>query len=93
MSSWGSAQNLQVDPDGPLRGRVIVVERLGSETYAHVEISPQTILVAQVDGNSPIRTRDQVRLSAVAEASHVFAGDGKAFPALARHPLAADATG
>ncbi|KSV81913.1 hypothetical protein N183_15475 [Sinorhizobium sp. Sb3] len=82
-------EHLQLDDKGPLSGTVIVVERLGSETFVHVELSPEMIVIAQVDGSSTIRVHDQVRLSAFANASHVFAGDGNALPALNKHPLVA----
>ncbi|MCB1448327.1 MAG: sn-glycerol-3-phosphate ABC transporter ATP-binding protein UgpC [Rhizobiaceae bacterium] len=82
-------EHLRVDDSGPLSGTVIVVERLGSETFLHVELSLETIVIAQVSGGSTIRLHDQVRLSAVATACHVFSGDGTALPALSRHPLAA----
>lgn len=81
-------EHLDVDDAGPLAGTVIVVERLGNETFLHVEISPDLILIAGADGACPLQVHDRVRLSVLAGACHVFAGDGAALPALARHPLA-----
>ncbi|PDT46664.1 ABC transporter [Sinorhizobium fredii] len=83
-------EHLQLDANGPLSGTVIVVERLGSETFVHVELSPEMIVIAQVDGSSAIRVHDQIRLSVLAHACHVFADDGTALPALTQHPLVAD---
>jgi len=82
-------EHLQLDEHGPLSGTVIVAERLGAETFVHVELSPDTIVIAQVDGGSTIRVHDQARLSAVGNACHVFAADGTALPALTQHPLVA----
>lgn len=83
-------EHLALDANGPLSGTVIVVERLGSETFLHVELSPEMVVVVQAGGGSTVRVHDQVRLSVAAASCHVFAGDGTALPALAQHPLVAN---
>ncbi|MDQ0324114.1 multiple sugar transport system ATP-binding protein [Pararhizobium capsulatum DSM 1112] len=83
-------EHLRLDDAGPLTGGVIVVERLGSETFIHVELSPDTIVIAQLDGSSSVRVHDRVRLAATAGSSHVFAPDGAALPSLTTHPLVAE---
>lgn len=82
-------EHLQLDDAGPISGTVIVVERLGSETFVHVELSPDMVMIAHVDGSSTIRVHDQVKLSTVATACHVFGTDGEALRALSQHPLVA----
>jgi len=80
-------EHLRADNEGSLSGTVIVVERLGSETFVHVEIAPKLIVIAEVDGSSSVRVHDSIRLSPVAAASHVFGPDGKALGSLTRHHL------
>ena len=80
-------EHLQLDDNGPLTGEVIVVERLGSETFIHVELSSDMIVIAQVGGSSSVRVHDRIRLAATANSSHVFAADGAALPSLNIHPL------
>ena len=82
-------EHLQLDETGPISGTVIVVERLGSETFVHVELSPDMVMIAQVDGSSTIRVHDPVKLSPVATACHVFGTDREALQALSQHPLVA----
>ncbi len=82
-------EHLRLDEQGPLGGTVIVVERLGNETFVHVELAPDMIAIAQVDGASTLQVHEKVRLSAEASASHLFTADGAALPALVRHPLVA----
>ncbi|NTF10561.1 sn-glycerol-3-phosphate ABC transporter ATP-binding protein UgpC [Agrobacterium rubi] len=82
-------EHLTVTADGPLLGKVVVVERLGSETFVHVELSHDLIVIAQVDGGNPVRVHDDVRLTATPNACHVFSSDGSSLPALTQHPLAA----
>jgi multiple sugar transport system ATP-binding protein len=67
------------DPDGDagIPGEVLVVERLGGESYLYVRGPEEATFTVRVDGDSPARTGDRVALLAPAERCHLFAGDGE----------------
>ena len=82
-------EHISLSPDGQLDGEVLVVERLGGETYLYVQVAPDVVAIVQDGGNSRVKVHEQVRLSVEAAASHLFRDDGRAVPLLSRHPLAA----
>jgi multiple sugar transport system ATP-binding protein len=72
---------LRVVPDGAagglFRGRVSVLEPLGSETLAYVDIGGQEV-IASADGRHPPPLAAEVTLAADPADMHVFAEDGRA---------------
>jgi ABC-type sugar transport system ATPase subunit len=52
-------------------GRVALVERVGSESYVHVELTGARV-VARVDASSAVAPGDEVNVSAAARDVHVF---------------------
>lgn len=70
-------EHLALDPQGQLGGRVITVERLGSETLVYVETQGVT-LISRTDGEAAAAVGDNVRLHFDAGFSHLFAADSVA---------------
>ena len=69
-------EGLRVDgEDAPIRGRVDLVEPLGSETLVHVEVG-QTTLVARFTGDGLPRAGDSVGLEPDLGRAHWFGEDG-----------------
>ncbi|MFO1176069.1 MAG: sn-glycerol-3-phosphate ABC transporter ATP-binding protein UgpC [Paracoccaceae bacterium] len=70
-----------VAPDqGHLTGTVRLMERLGTESHAHVDLGDGTTLVAITGGTHPARAHDRVGLRIPAADAHVFDADGQALP-------------
>jgi multiple sugar transport system ATP-binding protein len=93
----GSAVTLGIRPEhlgigdqGPLRGEVLVVERLGGTTFLHVRTEVGDALTVQAGGESPARMHDRVALQPAPAQCHLFDEAGLAVPRPSRHPLAAD---
>ncbi|WP_022705165.1 ABC transporter ATP-binding protein [Pseudorhodobacter ferrugineus] len=65
--------------DGPssFEGRVVLLEPLGAETLAYVDIGGQEV-VARADGRNPPALGAVVQLHVAPENLHLFDGDGKA---------------
>jgi multiple sugar transport system ATP-binding protein len=70
-----------------LNGEVLVVERLGGETYLYVKIAGGDTLVVQTDGDNPARIRDRVPIYINGELCHLFNQQGEAIPKARRHHL------
>jgi ABC-type sugar transport system ATPase subunit len=60
---------------GCCQGDVVVAERLGGETYFHVRVGGQTLIV-RLNEDSPIQTGDSVGLQFEAGVAHLFQSDG-----------------
>ena len=73
---------------GLLRGEVLVVERLGGETFLHVKTPTGDLLTIQADGDSPVSMHDTIGLQASPSDCHLFDQAGLAVPRTTRHPLA-----
>jgi multiple sugar transport system ATP-binding protein len=81
-------EQIAVSADGPMRGEVLVAERLGGTTFLHVKSEGGDLLTVQVDGESPVRMHDLVGLAFAREHCHLFDEAGNAAPRLGHHPLA-----
>ena len=79
---------LEGSGDGVLTGEALMVERLGGATYAYVRLDDGTMLTAEVDGNSRIRTKDRIQLGIQGGTCHLFGADSLALEQIERHPLA-----
>jgi multiple sugar transport system ATP-binding protein len=82
-------EHLAVAREGPLGGEVMVVERLGGETFLYVQVTPANLFIVQADGDNPAKVHDRVAVAVNPRASHLFRADGTAVALLERHPLAA----
>jgi multiple sugar transport system ATP-binding protein len=81
-------EHLRVDPNNPtLNGEVLVVERLGGETFLYVKIANGETLVVQTDGDNPSRTHDRALISINGDLCHLFDLHGESIPKARRHHL------
>jgi ABC-type sugar transport system ATPase subunit len=63
--------------DNTLAGRVAIVERLGVDTYAHID-SPASDrpIIVRVAGNAAVKPGDQLRLRPEMTRAHIFSENG-----------------
>lgn len=81
-------EHLRVDPNNPtLPGEVMVVERLGGETFLYVKIADGETLVVQTDGDNPSRTHDRALIHINGDLCHLFNLQGESIPKARRHHL------
>ena len=92
----GDAVTLGVRPEhlrpaesGELLGEVMVVERLGGETFLYTQLGDGgEMLVIQADGEIPTRVHDKIAVKLNPETCHLFDAQGLAVERGQRHPLA-----
>ena len=81
-------EHLKTSAQGELAGDVIVVERLGGETYLYIRPAAGALFVVQADGDNPTRVHDRVAVGIDPETCHLFDADGRSLQRLRHHPLA-----
>ena len=69
-------EDLRLDPDGPLRGTVTHVERLGGDTNIVVQTAPEELVTIRMFGQHPIKVGEDVGLSYDSAKAYRFAPDG-----------------
>jgi ABC-type sugar transport system ATPase subunit len=86
-------EHLRADPDGTIEGEVLLVERLGAESYVHLVVAglDQPLMVVVQDGPPAAKTR--WRVAPVAGRIHVFDQDGSRIDADAPQDFTAGAAG
>ena len=74
-------EHVLLDADGPLRGRTMAVEHLGSDTFAYVDLegAERPVVARLTDGRSVVPGRD-VALRPDPDQFHLFNADGAAIP-------------
>jgi multiple sugar transport system ATP-binding protein len=82
-------EHLGVGREGALAGEVMVVERLGGQTYLYIQVTPANLFIVEADGDLPVKIHDKVAVAIDPKSSHLFRPDGSAVQLLERHPLAA----
>ena len=81
-------EHLRLDRNNAtVNGQVLVVERLGGETYLYVKIAGGDTLIVQTGGEDTSHMHDIVPLHISGELCHLFAQTGGAVPKTQRHPL------
>ena len=65
-----------------LTRQVTLTERLGEQTYLHLQADDRHALLAKVQGDTPVRAGATVSLQIDADCCHVFGADGMAVPHL-----------
>jgi multiple sugar transport system ATP-binding protein len=63
-----------------LRGRAVVVERLGGATLVHLALDGDVTVTLQVAGDAEIRLDETVEVGIRPETTHLFGPDGGAWP-------------
>ena len=92
----GDAATLGVRPEhlrpgetGELQGEVMVVERLGGETFLYTQlVGGSEMLVIQADGEIPTQVHDKIAVKLNPATCHLFDAAGLAVERPERHPLA-----
>lgn len=69
-------QNLNFDPEGPVKGTIEMVERLGSETILNCKTDDDTAFLAVLDHDEDFDHGDQVRFSFAPDQAILFGADG-----------------
>ncbi|BAY29939.1 TOBE domain family protein [Nostoc carneum NIES-2107] len=86
-------EHLRLDRNNPsINGEVLVVERLGGETYLYVKIAGGETIVVQTDGDEPAQLHDFVPIYINGELCHLFDQSGEAIPKARRHHLTINQT-
>lgn len=81
-------EHLHPADDGVLAGEIMVVERLGGETYLYVHSeNASSLLVSEAGGNSEARAHEHAKLGFDPADAHLFSADGLALERHERHPL------
>ncbi len=81
-------EHLEVDSNRvTLQGEVLVVERLGGETFLYVRIADGETLTVQTHGDDSSRLHDRVPLYINGDLCHLFDQQGAAIPKAYRHHL------
>ncbi|PMR75534.1 ABC transporter ATP-binding protein [Billgrantia endophytica] len=79
-------EHLLLDEQGPLAGRIEVIERLGGQTSLYVRMD-DGIVTLTADGDVAHAVHDRVRFGFEPGRAHLFDGQGQALESLQRHPL------
>ncbi|PAU76788.1 ABC transporter ATP-binding protein [Halomonas salipaludis] len=79
-------EHLVLDEEGPLEGRIQVLERLGGQTSLYLQMGEQLITL-MADGDVEHRVNDRVRFGFDPQRAHLFDTEGMALTSLQRHPL------
>jgi multiple sugar transport system ATP-binding protein len=74
--------------DSMVAGDVLVVERLGGETFVYLRLADGTMLTVQMHGDNPVEPNDHISVGLPAAACHLFDATGQAIERPERHPLA-----
>lgn len=81
-------EHLRLDQsNSTLVGEVLVVERLGGETFLYVRVTGGDTLVVQTDGDNPSRMHDRALVHVNGDLCHLFDQNGEAVSKTRRHHL------
>jgi multiple sugar transport system ATP-binding protein len=76
-------EHLQADPEGAIEGEVLLVERLGAESYVHLVVAGLDKPLMVVVQDEPPAARARWRVGPTAGRIHVFGQDGRRIEARA----------
>ena len=71
-------EHIELDEEGPVRGRVAVVERLGADSFVHVDLEAGTTVLVRQAGNARLEEETSVCMRFLPEHLHLFNAEGKA---------------
>ena len=72
------SEHLDLNEKGQFPGQVLVAERLGSETYLHVQMAGNRMVTITTNGDSPARIHDRVAVQINGSDCHLFNAAGEA---------------
>ncbi|WP_207483855.1 ABC transporter ATP-binding protein [Arenibaculum pallidiluteum] len=81
-------EHLRPAESGEIAGEVMVVERLGGETYLYTRLADGEMIVIQADGEIPTRVHERIAVRLDPATCHLFDEAGLAVERARRHPLA-----
>ncbi|WP_404287401.1 ABC transporter ATP-binding protein [Microvirga sp. RSM25] len=81
-------EHMRLAGEGEIVGEVMVVERLGGETFLYTQIKDGTMLIVQADGEIPTGLHERIAIKLDPATCHLFDDDGFAIERVQRHPLA-----
>ncbi|MGO4525970.1 ABC transporter ATP-binding protein [Microvirga sp. 2MCAF35] len=81
-------EHMRLAGEGEVAGEVMVVERLGGETFLYAQVNDGTMLIVQADGEIPTSVHERIAIKLDPVTCHLFDGDGVAIERVQRHPLA-----
>jgi multiple sugar transport system ATP-binding protein len=81
-------EHMRLAGEGEIVGEVMVVERLGGETFLYTQLKDGTMLIVQADGEIPTGLHERIAIKLDPATCHLFDGDGFAIERVQRHPLA-----
>ncbi|MPR10016.1 ABC transporter ATP-binding protein [Microvirga tunisiensis] len=81
-------EHMRLAGEGEIVGEVMVVERLGGETFLYTQLKDGTMLIVQADGEIPTGLHERIAIKLDPATCHLFDGDGLAIERVQRHPLA-----
>ena len=71
-------EHIELDEEGPIRGKVAVVESLGADSFVHVDLEAGTTVLVRQAGNARLEEETSVRMRFLPEHLHLFNAEGKA---------------
>lgn len=81
-------EHLQIDPtNATILSEVLVIERLGGETFLYAKIAGGDTLTVQTHGDDSSRLHDRVPIYINGDLCHLFDQQGAAIPKARRHHL------
>jgi multiple sugar transport system ATP-binding protein len=72
------SEHLELNQHGQFQGEVLIAERLGSETYLHVQMKGGKVITITTNGDSPARIHDRVTVQVNGNDCHLFNAAGEA---------------
>jgi len=81
-------EHMRLAGEGELVGEVMVVERLGGETYLYTQLEDGTMMIVQADGETSTGVHERIAIRLDPATCHLFDSDGMAIERVQRHPLA-----
>jgi len=69
-------EHLSLDENGPFQGTVSVFEHLGGESFLHIAMADEQLVVAKLDGEQSFSPGEACGLGVRPEHCHVFDSDG-----------------
>jgi multiple sugar transport system ATP-binding protein len=74
--------------EGEIAGEVMVVERLGGETFLYTQLGDGSMHIIQADGEIPTGVHEHIKVKLDPATCHLFDADNLSIERAQRHPLA-----
>jgi multiple sugar transport system ATP-binding protein len=71
-------ENVSIATDGPIKGKVELIEHLGSETIVCVAIGTEELFTAKFASNTSVKIGDSISLAVQLDAAIIFDSEGNA---------------